>query len=100
MRLGVISPFIVASGCGSSSWYAGGTVLDPFESVVSILRPRFVVRRMLCGVFDILGRGVASEGDVGESVGATVVAGVIEAASAELMLENVMIVSREALLRT
>lgn len=67
---------------------------------MSILRPRFVARRIAWGVLDMLGLGTGSVGDVGDKVGATVVAGVAEAASMEALLDIVAIVSKEALLRT
>lgn len=64
-------------------------MFEPLEMVVSMLSPRLTWRRMVFGTFEMLGRGFSSAGVVGDKVGATVVAGVPYAVSAEPMLENV-----------
>lgn len=50
--------------------------MEPFESVVSMLRPRLMARRKCFGVFDILERGSSYNGVVGDIVPVTVVVGV------------------------
>jgi len=72
------------------------------ERVVSMLRPRFGMRRTFLGVFDMLERGVSpDDGVVGDI--AMVVVGVVYEASDEsrgvLMDVTVEIVDSEALLR-